>query len=275
VSQRQKPVLASDVLREDLCPNEPGARSFRVVLGLCGAIVLACAGASLRDPLQFATWMVPGVTALLVAFAPTAYATRALLAFAPSAAAVLMQSLGAPGARTLGGVLYATVACGLPAALLFRAHFRASRRARLFVLAAIVLAITWMLLPRGGALLGPAAPDRTWLATHITAVALAPVVLLSMLGFMGANTSGGCRAWAVLAVLWSAVAPLAEHTGMGTLSQALHLSGIRAAVCSAGLVAIASTSAASLAAVYLRPREPSTGIGASASGNTGPHAVAG
>jgi hypothetical protein len=264
ISQRQKPVLASDVLREDLCPSEPASGALRVVVGTFGAALLACAALGFRDVLSAATWAIPGVTALVVAMLPTSYATRALIAFAPSVAALVMQAVAVPGATTASGLVFSATACGLPAALLFRARFRASRRARWFVSLAIVIGVAWLLLPHGGALLGSGAVGQTWTAGHAPALVLAGVLLVSLLAFMGSNTTAGCDAWAALAIGWSAFAPLVASMPAGSWGASVRLESVLFGLSTGALSAIAAMSAASLAAVYLRPREPSTGIGAAA-----------
>src|SRR5262249_6265936 len=42
-TQRLRPVLASEVLREDLVPREPGARALRLIVGPAGAVLTVCA----------------------------------------------------------------------------------------------------------------------------------------------------------------------------------------------------------------------------------------
>jgi hypothetical protein len=261
-TQRQRLVLASEVLREDLVPHEPAARAMRITLAAAGATLAGSSLAGgLRDPQHLAAWAVPGVTALVVALAPLSYASRALLAFAPALPALAMQAVAAPRASLSAALLYTAVSALLPAALLFRAHFRASRRARAFVAAALGLALAWVLHPHGGALLEPGPAGVPWALGHVSGLGLVTVMLSSLLAFMGMNTTGACHAWAVLAVGWSGLVVLGPSLASGA---PIGLATALAAANAVALAAILGTTLAGLLAVYARPSEPSTGIGVAA-----------
>lgn len=257
----QRPVLASDVLREDLVPHEPGARAMRWVFAVAGAELIASAlAAGMLFSSRLVVQSVPGVTALVVALLPMKYASRALLAFAPALPALAIQGLAVPGVSMGSALLYTVVSMVLPAALLFRARFRASRRARGFVAVAVVLGLAWVLHPRGGALLEPVPSGVSWVLLRLPALSLTGVLLLSLLAFMGMNTTGGCRAWASMAVVWSGTVVLCSAWSFGRWGLGLLL----AAADAIALTAVASVALAALLSVYARPSEPRTGIGVAA-----------
>jgi hypothetical protein len=254
-------VLASDVLREDLVPLEPGARELRVISGVAGAILVALAAFSMRDPSQALAFAIPGLTAACVALLPVSYGTRALLAFAPACTALLMQSLTFPGTHVAAGLAFVLTGAGLPAALFYRSFFRASRRARGFVAAALLVAIVWLQLPGGGALFDEG--SGAWAVAHAPAIALIGISLLSLLAFMGADTTAGCRAWATLAIAWAGFVAFAHHAAHGVTPSGW--GAWSSAAATTALSAISALSGAALLALYARPTEPRTGIGAAAS----------
>ena len=142
----RKPLLASEALMEDLAPVEPWSREARwwaagwgllfVLLGIAPYLDATVAGGSIPS-------FVLGALALGTAGAPLKYATRAVLLIIIGAACggLGMAGLG-PAAvleRTLGAwaVLHLVTATGLPAALLFRARYRAYFGARYILVAAL------------------------------------------------------------------------------------------------------------------------------------------
>ena len=252
-TSRHRQVLASDVLREDLAPQEPASQTMRIVLAVAGALITALAVRSFADFSQALAWAIPGLTALVVALAPISYGTRALLAFAPASTALATQALAFPGTRVPAAIAFVATAGFLPAALFFRSFFRASRRARAFVVR-YLNRLSDALFEAG---------NGVWAIVHAPAIALIGVSLLSLLAFMGADTTAGCRAWATLAIAWAGFVGFAHH------APHVGLSGIYAAwangIATASLAAISAITGAALLALYARPREPRTGIGAAAS----------
>jgi hypothetical protein len=256
-----RPVLASDILREDLVPHEPARQALRVVLGIAGVVLIALTAISLRDPAQAIAWAIPGLTSIIVVIAPSSYGTRALLPFAPASAALLMQAIAVPGTRIAAAVVFTMTAGGLPAALLYRSFFRASRRARAFVAVGLLAAAIWLQLPGGGAIFENG--QGAWAMGHIPALALIGVSLLSLLAFVGADTTAGCRAWATLAIAWAGFAALAQRTVLAGAD--LDRDAWVAALATTALSAVTALTGAALLALYSRPSAPRTGIGAAAS----------
>lgn len=197
------PVLASEALREDVAPREPGRNTIRILLiliGITGSIVtLQLIGIS-------------GIgTALCCAFLALTALSIPPIPYAARAAAVLIIS-----ASTLGVVTWMhVVRVGTPmaivetinisvlaSALLFRAWHRASILARMMVALGIALCVSW--LGMSGILneittLDPA--WQTWLPT-ILRIPLGLILILSLLAFMDGRSTGGCRAWAITLLFW-------------------------------------------------------------------------
>jgi hypothetical protein len=231
-------------------PVEVGESALRIALAAAGTIVVASAiPALVRDPIGAATWTIPGVIALVLAFVPVGHATRALLAFAPALPALAVRAMGCEGHTVSGALALTALAVGLPAALIFRAYFAGAKRSRAFVAAGLALGLVWALLPGGGAVLaGSSAP---WAASHLPALSLLAVAALSMTALLPGRTAGGARGWALLAIGWTMLPALgsrAENFGPRALD-ALSL---------AGLTAIASMTLAALLAVYATPEHGAT-----------------
>jgi hypothetical protein len=154
------PVLASEVLREDLAPTEPGRLASRFWSG-SAALALVAVGIALRFDLGTGGGALgPGTICLAVAAAeaatalvPLPYLWRAMAGAAVCLAAVCLGLVGigplallAPaGVSTpwteLSRVVAAVV---LPAAILFRSHYRAYERGRLLLALAVALAIPFL-----------------------------------------------------------------------------------------------------------------------------------
>ncbi len=207
VREPASPVLASEVLREEVAPIEPGRGSARgAMLGL--ALALGLLGLGLRLGLG-----VPGVrldastlsfsaagAIAAVALLPFPYALRAGMSVLLGGA---LFALGLRGAGPLaglemdGGVLQdvarVVAVTLLPAALLFRARYRAYRRARVVLAVALLFSLPFVLL-QGSLLLDADGPLLLRGAAAVTVVA----VLTGLLGFMGEATTGGGSIWAAL-----------------------------------------------------------------------------
>ncbi len=207
-----KPVLASEVLREELAPLQPARRQCRVwLVGL--ALSLAALSVALRlgvgmpgGGAEAATLGFSAAGALLaVALLPFPYALRAGVVLVIG---VSLMVLGARGAGPLAGMsvdggswrvaarLLAMTA--LPAALLLRAHYRAYARARQILAVAMLLSVPF-LASEVMLSLNASAP----LILRIAATVNVAVVLCGLFGFMGESTTGASTLWAllVLAVL--------------------------------------------------------------------------
>ncbi|MFO0559893.1 MAG: hypothetical protein U0269_17875 [Polyangiales bacterium] len=232
---------------EDEEPLEVGESALRVALAAAGTIVVSSAVPTLvRDPIGAATWTIPGVIALVLAFVPVGHATRALLAFAPALPALAVRAMGCEGHNVPGALALTALAAGLPAALLFRAYFTGLKRARALVAVALAIGAAWALLPGGGGVLGPS--TGPWAASHLPALSFLAVAALSVTALLPGRSAGGAGGWALLAMAWTALPALgsrAEQFGPRALD-ALSL---------AGLSAIASTTLAGLLSVYALPEQ--------------------
>lgn len=204
-TRRDKPVLASEALRDDLAPVDPLAGTARIWAALAGLafLALAFAPASLAGvpgshPGHTTAHVVFGVAALAAGALPLRYAWRALVLVFVAVAVGLLGIAGlGPGAAVSfvpgeWGLLHLLAGIALPAALLFRARYRAFRGARVILLAALLLT-----LPYAG-YAGYAVASGPTLVVRIVSAAAILVVLLSLLGFMGAETTGGGNAMATL-----------------------------------------------------------------------------
>jgi hypothetical protein len=192
---RVKPLLASEALMDDLAPVEPGreaSRKWCAALG-AGAILMGSLPLlGLRDggwPAAVPSYVL-GLAVMTAALARIGYKRRAL---AMVAIGVLASALGFEGsgpAASLGdgdvlhGLLRLLAAATLPAALLFRARYRAFRGARWILLAGYVAALPFTInaiaeLAQGGGL-------ATSVGAGISLAALAA----AFAGFMGSETTG-------------------------------------------------------------------------------------
>ncbi len=209
-SKRAKPLLASEVLRDDAAPLHPGRTAARIWLAV-SAVVLAGLGWVLQRGAG-----VPGLgqeSALLsfaaagalsaIALVPFPYAVRALLSLL---VASVVMVLGLRGAGPLAGLavdgglgrdiarLLAVVA--LAAALMFRARYAEFTRSRALLLAAFAVAVPFVIAE--SALVADTAAAlslRSWAALN------ALVVIACLLGLMPAAAGIGSDALAGLVLV--------------------------------------------------------------------------
>ena len=206
-SQRPPPVLASEALRDELAPHQPAEKPARVWL-VCVALSLACLGFAQRHGVG-ALSQAADSSALSFLFAASLAAT-ALLPFpyglragvtALIGLAIMGLGLGSAGPLAglamdggLSGDLARLLAITLlPAALLFRAHYRAYRRARVLLAIAFALALPFATL-QGVVLLDTSVSEVVRVAAGVNAVAVA----CSLFGFVGGETTGAGAVWAAL-----------------------------------------------------------------------------
>lgn len=204
------PVLASEVLREDLAPLQPDERAARIwLLGV--AVSLSLLGLALRLGLGVPDGRADNATIAFsaggavaaVALLPFPYGVRAGTSLILGGALML---LGLGGAGPLGGLavdggvlrdvarlLTVTV---LPAALLFRARYRAYRRARVVLAVALALAMPFVAFETVLAA-DASSPVIVRAAAAINVVTVA----CALFGFMDARTTGAGSIWAALALL--------------------------------------------------------------------------
>ncbi|WP_394841589.1 hypothetical protein LZC95_31500 [Pendulispora brunnea] len=211
------PVLASDILREEVAPMAPAQRAMRIWL-LGFALAFAAVGVASRlgfgpSSLNVLTGsLATAAVALLATFLPAPYAARASLAIV---AGVVPLGLGAMGEgplaalgfegglRGTAGLVLITL---LPGSLLFRARYRAFRVARIILALTILLSVPALVSIGMGALDG-----ATPLLLRIANGAALLASLTAFCGFMGEETTGGCGGWALL-VIFAQAARLGLHT---------------------------------------------------------------
>ena len=242
-----KPILASECLREDAAPVEPFARGSRVTDAALGLAMVGC-GVAGWVLLPKATWWAMIVAGAIVA------AASAMPRYAPRAAVVLAAatggwiptlldspSLGVVG-RSIAPVLLAT-------ALFLRATYRGDRLVRIAIAVGVV-AFAGCALGVGGTWLW--SPNASLLA-RLVGGSMFSIALLSLLGFMGEQTTAGCNGWATAVLALSALAPLTERTGLRAPS-------IVAALGNALGLAIATLASYQLGAVLVAPHARATEI---------------
>jgi hypothetical protein len=259
------PILASDILREEIAPLAPARSALRALLVPLSLGLLIWGGASLAGltpgpPFEASAAFITAGAAGLAALIPGPYGARAVLAilagFLPLVLGVRGEGplalLGAQGEVAAGsGVVLATL---LPASLFFRSQYRAFAAARGLIAAALVLS-------------GPAAFFMfTGLASGQAPLLLRGVNGLTLLamstslaGFLGAETTGGCNAWGmlILGVAGARAFVLAWLGFGGGHATAASLAGTLMAVAT-GLGVVAAASVASvglyqlLAALFAR-----------------------
>ncbi|MCW5790981.1 MAG: hypothetical protein KIT72_11215 [Polyangiaceae bacterium] len=206
----EKPLLASDALREDLAPVEPAGREVRLWTLLVATLLVAL-GIAFRFGVGHPVLRVEASTLSFCAAAATLGA--AALPFGYLARGLLMLALGV-GLMALGfqglGPLHGMAIDGgflrdltrllalttLPSALLFRAFYRAYAPARWLLAVALVLALPFVV---SEGLLAIDASAVVW--SRVAAVVNALVILCSLFGFTSSATSGGGSWWAALVLL--------------------------------------------------------------------------
>lgn len=202
---REKPLLASEALVDDVAPREPQASSAR---HLCSAVAIAFAAAaalsralpdthvSLAGTAQCA---LAAIALTVVGLVPLSYQRRAV---AMTAIGLVLLLQGAFGLGPLSGMaavgtaphfeLFRVAASTLlPASLLFRAHYRAFATARLLLGWGLALALPFLV--RSGFLVAWGSDP----ATRLSAAGTLCAAGLSLVGFMGASTTALGSAWAI------------------------------------------------------------------------------
>lgn len=157
------------------------------------------------SPLSLGPLQASCCAALLVALsiAPVSYSMRATTMLALGVSLLLEGLLGLGPVAALRHAGEATfwelsrfLACvSLPAALLFRAHYRAYPRARLLLGWGLAFALPFVIRSGYIIVLG------NEVAARVVAGATVGTVLLSLVGFMGAGTTAMSTVWAVSLLL--------------------------------------------------------------------------
>jgi len=215
------PVLASDILREEVAPFRPAQRAVRAWLGAYAlAFALAATasmygfGAPMPGALEGA-W-VTAIVAAIAAIAPVPYAARASLAAIAGLVPLTLGALGEGPLAAIGfegpvpsvaGIVLVTF---LPGALLFRARYRAFRAARGILGIALALAAPALFFLGAGAI--DAAAD---LVERVSDAAVLVASLAAFGGFMGEETTGGGNGVAALIVVTHALRlPIIAGSGL-------------------------------------------------------------
>lgn len=265
------PVLASDVLLEDVAPREPGRGSLRIALAAMAAVFFAVGALSLSGLSRASgAWgaLASGALTSVLAVVRVPYAARAALALT---AALVPLGLGALGTGPLSdgaptawpGLAWLAMLATLPGVLLFRARFRALRAARtLLVFAYAASALALVSAARELASADAPLPTR---AIDVAALGLA---MAGLFGFMGAETTGMCGVWALGLVCTGSLRVLAttfERQPQGAV----------AAVGTGAALAVAMLGVMQLLAAWLRERarrvDVHRAVGSGAPSAPGPH----
>lgn len=202
---QRPPFLASEILREDLSPREPGTQTLSLAIQIAGIAgflgILLMGYASLVGILCAVVCLGIAVLARL----PLSYTTRAGALAAISGIALAGVAYGRLSVGSTNDDPLLALACALlPAALLFRAWYRSAQLARGLVAGSLVLAVTWAALTSHRGLLTLGFTWQSWLpalAWYLFCI----LCLLSLLAFMGDETTGGCDAWALGLCVWFAL----------------------------------------------------------------------
>jgi hypothetical protein len=191
------PILASDLLREQMRPSAPGATTVRVVtttLVVVGTVAVLLAGGA--HPLTFVSAAML-VTMATFAVTPMSYRSRAICLFLTGSIttgiALWQQALHAIAPE---GLILAGATILLSGSLLFRAYYRGARLARLAVTFGVAALGAWFVVSRGHeSLVSLDGYWQSW-APAVTHMAFGLVALLSLLAFMESSTRGGSHVWA-------------------------------------------------------------------------------
>jgi len=200
------PILASDLLREQMRPSSPGEKALRsatVVLSALGAVAVLLIGGV--HSLTFVSLAVL-IMAATLALAPLSYRGRAIALFLTGSVAtgvgLWQQSLQGIAPE---GMILAGAAILLSGSLLFRAYYRGARLARVAVTLGVVALGTWFFVSGGHeSLVMLDGHWQSW-APAITHGSFGLLALLSLMAFMDNSTRGGSHVWAVAVLVLYAV----------------------------------------------------------------------
>lgn len=198
-------VLASQALRRELAPATPGnsaARWAATLLGATGAAAMLMLVGHQGPGMPVAGAL---IALALLGIAPMPYPARAAGIATVAACGLLVsgQLHFAEGVRVDDIVLYLGVLV-LGTALCFRSWHRASYLARALVALGLALCAGWLFMSHGLERLTIVETNwQAWLP-RVLQLLLALTLILSLLAFMDAGTTGGARAWAWLLAVWYA-----------------------------------------------------------------------
>ncbi len=200
------PILASDLLREQMRPSSPGDKALRratVALSAVGALGVLLTGGI--HPLTFVSLALL-VTMATLALTPMSYRSRAV--------ALLLMGCGATGVAlwqqalqdiARGGIILAGATILLSGSLLFRAYYRGARLARVSVTLGVLALGAWFFVSGGHESLVMLEGDWQSWAPASTHMVFGLLALLSLMAFMDNSTRGGSHVWAVALLVLYAV----------------------------------------------------------------------
>lgn len=202
-----KPILASECLRDDAAPIEPNARAARLWTAGLGLALLGCACVLVARawPLTdasgtraIATVAIGGAVVTALALAVRRYLVRGVLVLAAAVALVTALLV----TREQGGFAVARWLAVVPlsAACFLRVSYRSDRAVRALLGASIVGFLGAACFVGGEAVFS----GGVSLVARGYAGAMVVVGGLSLLGFMGEETTAGCTVWGALAAVLGA-----------------------------------------------------------------------
>jgi hypothetical protein len=203
---RRPPVLASEALLRDLAPSRPARRALRIWCPLLG--IFGATAAWVLTQGQGTGWPLAGAFAglALLGLPPMPYPGRAsAVATVAGTALALVLWTDAGTADGLATVLLTTSVVLLATGLYFRAWHRASMLARFIVSAGVLsgAAFLWM----RGDVADLTLFDTAWQSwlPRLVGLGFGILLMLSLLAFMDARSTGGASVWASFVLCWYGV----------------------------------------------------------------------
>jgi hypothetical protein len=228
------PILASDLLREQMRPSRPGETALRrtaVALTAVGAVGALLTGGV--HPLTFVALALL-ITMATLALTPMSYRGRAIGLFLvgsiATGVALWQQTLQGVAAE---GVILAGATILLSGSLLFRAYYRGARVARAAVTVGVLALGAWFFVSGGHESLVTLEGDWQSWAPASTHMAFGLLALLSLMAFMDNSTRGGSHVWAVSLLVLYAV-----HLALLVASEVWPMPGTAATIQGATIAAI-------------------------------------
>jgi hypothetical protein len=200
---RRPPVLASEALLRDIAPSRPARNALRVWCPLLG--VLGAANAWLLTRGEGMGWPMAGAfcALALLGLPPMPYSGRASAVTTISATALaLLFWSDAPSEGGASRVMLTVAVNLLSIGLLFRSWHRASLVARVIVGAGMALSSLHLWL--SGELQELTLSDVTWQSwlPRIVVLVFCLLLLLSLLAFMDARSTGAAAVWSAFILVW-------------------------------------------------------------------------
>ncbi len=209
-SVARPPFLASEILREDLMPAEPGRDVLTSTLRVFGALGLTIAlwtyGSSPFALVSVGALALLATSALQLPHIMRAVAVMTIAGCGLAIACFWQLAIGG-GAE---GVLLAVSAPLLAGTLFFRAWYRGSSAARGLVAASLLCCLVWAWLTADARLLSLDWTVQSWLPALLWCVFVI-LCVLSLLAFMDDETTGACEIWATGLLVWYLVQAVAHE----------------------------------------------------------------